>query len=116
MDNRSCHRPRQRNQAANYLAYVVHLTDHYSVPRAADRAINRTQALQRPILIAQLHVPTYEEVGADTSATGEAGAVPVATAVTGAVRSLFINGLWAVLAPGHYGLRSLAGDNLSQLR
>ena len=60
--------------------------------------IDPTRALQRSISIARLHVPTFEEVEADTSATGEAGAVLVASAVIGSVGSLFINGLWGFIA------------------
>ncbi len=60
-------------------------------------AIDPTRALQRSISIARLHIPTYEEVEADTSSTDEAGAVLVASAVIGSVGSLFINGLWGFL-------------------
>lgn len=61
-------------------------------------AINPTRALQRSISVARLHVPTFEEVEADTSATGEAGAVLVVSAIIGSVGSLFTNGLWGFLA------------------
>lgn len=61
-------------------------------------AINPTRALQRSISIAQLHVPTFEEVEADTSATIEAGVIVVASAVIGSIGALFLAGFWGFLA------------------
>ena len=61
-------------------------------------AIDPTRALQRSISIARLHIPTFEEVEADTSSTQEAGAVLVASAIIGSVGNLFVNGLWGFVA------------------
>lgn len=61
-------------------------------------AIDPTRALQRSIRIARLHVPTFEEVEADTSSTGEAAAVLVVSAIIGSVGSLFVDGSWGFLA------------------
>jgi hypothetical protein len=52
-------------------------------------AINTTRALQRSIAISRLHVPTYEEVERDTSATAEAGAIVALVAVVGSLGALF---------------------------
>ena len=52
-------------------------------------AIDVTRALQRSIAISRLHVPTFEEVEHDESATPEAGTVVAAVAVIGSLGALF---------------------------
>lgn len=61
-------------------------------------AIDPTRALQRSISIARLHVPTYEEVEADTSATAEAGAIMVASAIIGSIGAIFTSGFFGFIA------------------
>lgn len=60
--------------------------------------IDPTRALQRCISIARLHVPTFEEVEADTSATVEAGAVVAASAIIGSIGALFTGGFLGFIA------------------
>lgn len=52
-------------------------------------AIDTTRALQRSIAISRLHIPTYEEVEHDRSATTEAGAIVALVAVVGSLGALF---------------------------
>lgn len=49
--------------------------------------------------MAQLHAATFEEVEADTSATGEAAFVLIVSAVIGSLGSVFVDGgLWGFVA------------------
>ena len=61
-------------------------------------SIDPARALQRSIAVAQLDVPTFEEVEADYTSTDEAGAVVVAASAIGAIGGLFSNGLWGLIA------------------